>query len=769
MATHRYWRITITQSTSGADNLISLYEMEMRGVAGGADLCNGGTPAASHNDATAYKLFDNNNSLYWSNGGPAATCWFEYDFSGGDVEIKQLWFLPRYSSQSPTDFSLSSSDNGSTWNEEAVWSGISGWIGGIGKTIDLPRTVINQQNNRPFTIALTTENRQPSPIGIFVDAALTANFSTPINQTNSQLYPLRLEHQLSLPYSRRVEEQHHRLYGMVLSKAIENSWKRWLLSHSMQPIYHNFTKTRPASWTLRATITSQHSKPFTQTITVARWSSQLTDLMSYNMVAADQHRYWDLSLESGWRQVANPEIRLDGLPVTLSNLVIKTSQDQFGWQAELTMAQDGRWQDINLNSPFTLEVENEHFALIVDEKIAIRDTSGRPTGTVLASSPLAHKAAHPIPLLDQDWQPKVWAREIVEELLGEPVQWQQINWPIATGRLDYEQQSPTAVAKTIVAAAGGVINSQADGSPLVQPRFPIPVPDWQQASPDHIFTDSTDNLEISERSYSQNRFDRITVRETDPNRENGFLSIDLDRRDSGPNRGKTNFLAGETTHLLLTPGPDLEPMTITPSTAAVIPTGEIHYPVSEYLAFVNNDTAKLPQPIEQVDSYTWLGNDLGEPQLAANGQSLTTAIQGTAILHILAMTKSHGYQFKAPRHLKGRDEFPVVFSSWAEDNHSANGAITKQRNGGNQPGADITAPLLSSILALHARGDQELDRGEATGRVEMTTVFRPGLAPGQLIEIHDALYGRTFRGVLTAVRHQIGQNHPVSQLTISKK
>lgn len=137
MATHRYWRVYITESTSSSgDNFIRLYEVEFRGSVGGADQCNGGTASASHNSSTAYKLFNNNEAGdYWLNGGPSEPCWFQYDLGAGNaVDVAELRILNgQYQAQAPKSFSLQWSDDGIAFTPIFSWSNITDWTGGVEK------------------------------------------------------------------------------------------------------------------------------------------------------------------------------------------------------------------------------------------------------------------------------------------------------------------------------------------------------------------------------------------------------------------------------------------------------------------------------------------------------------------------------------------------------------------------------------------------------------------------------------------------------------
>ncbi|MBF0402090.1 MAG: discoidin domain-containing protein [Magnetococcales bacterium] len=134
MLPHRYWRIYITRSTFGATMQVCLYEVEFRGTPGGPDQCDGGVASASHRTDRAYRLFDNNPSEYWINGGPSEDSWFQYDFGAGHaVIVAEIKMVSRGWEESPEDFVLQWSDDGTHFTTAASWSGINDWIGGLEK------------------------------------------------------------------------------------------------------------------------------------------------------------------------------------------------------------------------------------------------------------------------------------------------------------------------------------------------------------------------------------------------------------------------------------------------------------------------------------------------------------------------------------------------------------------------------------------------------------------------------------------------------------
>lgn len=91
---------------------------------------------------------------------------------------------------------------------------------------------------------------------------------------------------------------------------------------------------------------------------------------------------------------------------------------------------------------------------------------------------------------------------------------------------------------------------------------------------------------------------------------------------------------------------------------------------------------------------------------------------------------------------------------------------------GDLPGDDIIDPLLSTEAVGVSRGRAELDsRATAKEIVGLQVMYRSNLKTGQLVEIHDALQGISWKGKITAITHRITSAASPSiftELTIEK-
>lgn len=124
-----YWRIVFTKSQSQATLPISLSlaEVEMRSVSGGANKCSGGAPLANAWDygGEPWKAFDSDSATHWS--AYASPPWLGYHFAE-DVSVAEYALTEGFStSWAPKDFTLEYSADGINWSVADTRTGESAW------------------------------------------------------------------------------------------------------------------------------------------------------------------------------------------------------------------------------------------------------------------------------------------------------------------------------------------------------------------------------------------------------------------------------------------------------------------------------------------------------------------------------------------------------------------------------------------------------------------------------------------------------------------
>ena len=449
----------------------------------------------------------------------------------------------------------------------------------------------------------------------------------------------------------------------------------------------------------------------------------------------------------------------------ISATLYQAEQD-YAWSGSLEVTNPASFQRIKINDPIDLELGGEAFKLIVDNKTINRDGVGMPRLTVSVISPTARFTTPRATPLDKVWDAPVWARDAAEEAIAETIQWELVNWLITGGRLAVHDASPLDVVRTIASAAGGLVESLPDGMLRVRHRFPVAVPSWPTAVVDHILTDESDNLSCRESHILRTRVNKVLVRGYLPS-GSGFLSVEVDSRPNGLNHGRTNFLAGDTAHLLVHSGDDVALEDPLVSAGVILPGGWQVITATQDLVFNRVATATLEKPAIGIDSVIWLGNDLGDLTLESDNRTISVTNAGVAIARVTYRSPARSWSLSSPSTVAGLDEYPVqVHFSGANEDVLGAGEIFCQRGDGAFRGADISDPLLSTDDAKRSRGRAEIDAGELLQEVSLTCLHRPGFMPGQLVEVHDALMGQSWRGKITSVSHSAQGNRLTTSLEI---
>jgi hypothetical protein len=359
---------------------------------------------------------------------------------------------------------------------------------------------------------------------------------------------------------------------------------------------------------------------------------------------------------------------------------------------------------------------------------------------------------------EKTWANPIQARDAAEDAVGAPIDWQLVNWTIPGGRLAVYLAAPIDVVKTIAKAAGGVVETKPDGSLLVRHLFPVAVPDWENATPDHILSDAEHNLSVSLSHRFRQRINRVSVRGFQPT--SGFLSAEVDRRENGLNYGKTQFSLGSTAHFLVHAGPNVDISKLETTAGSLSPGATQTYQLTEDLVFSGSNQSRLSKPAISIDSLIWLGNNLGALILHPDGMTVLSGSVGNAIARVTYTVAVSSWSLSAPITMGAEEKFPIKVSiSGAESDNPGEAESIFQRGAGDFPGEDIADPLLSGLASMRSRSRAVIDAGEALQDVSLTCIHRPGIMPGHLVEVHDALMGRSWRGKVVSVSHEA--NGPV--------
>lgn len=138
----RYWRIYITAIGSG--NYAGFCEIELRASPGGTDMTNTGTVMTASSGNAPQLVVDNKIDANWTTYSQAAPWWIRADM--GTYVAEQavfsaelaIWPNPTSTAaNSPKDFVVQGSNDGTTWTDVKSFSGVTGWVVGTPKIFSL--------------------------------------------------------------------------------------------------------------------------------------------------------------------------------------------------------------------------------------------------------------------------------------------------------------------------------------------------------------------------------------------------------------------------------------------------------------------------------------------------------------------------------------------------------------------------------------------------------------------------------------------------------
>jgi len=284
------------------------------------------------------------------------------------------------------------------------------------------------------------------------------------------------------------------------------------------------------------------------------------------------------------------------------------------WQCEMTLKDARDYVRFPRDAPFVIRLFGVDFAFIVDSRTLSRsiDDSGNylETCTIGGLSPLVAKARPRATRITETWTSPELASSIVESLIGD-VTWNLVDWSIPAYRLAAERADPLEVAKQVVTAAGGLIESRPDGTVVCRHLWPTSIAALDYAVPDHSL-DERVIYSASESPTQDELVDRVRIHD-------GEASFQ-DRLEYVPNKiGENDDPRNGVLYAFVSPWREgLRIVTTRPSKISVGPVTEGNriigddnpdYP-AETVTFAEK-TGSTQYPVMSLTSLDWLDENLG--------------------------------------------------------------------------------------------------------------------------------------------------------------
>jgi hypothetical protein len=353
-------------------------------------------------------------------------------------------------------------------------------------------------------------------------------------------------------------------------------------------------------------------------------------------------------------------LEVRGRTIVINDFEINIDEGQFAWTCQVTLPNPDDLGLFGPDEPFTITIAGEEFDFIRQEPQLDRSGPAQIQAVVSGISPSAAYGDPRADKVTKTWSTAVLVSDLLEELFGgSVVDLRVLDWSIAGNRLAADGQTPIEIAADVARAPGCLLESEPDGALYIRHAWPVSVPDLEDAEPDHLFDDSRDAFRISEQTTPARLANRIRILDV-IDTSSGMMSAEIDSREDGYNKGRTQFLPGDQPALLIFKSDDVEVQAVTPSAGNISQLAGGTMEVEETLQFAGSDEATLRYPTAALTSWKWLGRDLGTPELA-NEITVRVPAAGVAMLMVTYDTTFEARRLSGiPAQLAGEDTYDVL-------------------------------------------------------------------------------------------------------------
>jgi hypothetical protein len=293
----------------------------------------------------------------------------------------------------------------------------------------------------------------------------------------------------------------------------------------------------------------------------------------------------------------------NGRRIDILDFEINQDWDAYLWTGQVQLAYFADFTLLRTDDPITLYIQGAPYQLIVSERTR-QNTGEIPKFFIQISSPTISLEKSKI---TRTWN-AIAARDICEELADGPIEWNILNWTIPSGRLSVADKTPIEVIKTVVNAAGGIIQTRPDGILKAQYKTPVAFNQINTATPTAVYTEREHITSYSESAPTTEFYNAVVISDEETDRQ--YYANYIEQEYTGK--------------LQIYSDPWFEDFQITHTghESITIGIGTIKYlEHTETIDFAQSQ-ATVNYPIFSLQSVQWLYHDLGTPHW--NGKTLTT-------------------------------------------------------------------------------------------------------------------------------------------------
>lgn len=339
------------------------------------------------------------------------------------------------------------------------------------------------------------------------------------------------------------------------------------------------------------------------------------DMLAFDPILSVFSSRWLMPGSSLFVLTGEPKITLRGRTIDVRSVRISRTEDQVHWIGNLQIANHDDFLDFVQGEEFTLSLFGDDYVLVVDSKEVVRSAVDSLVSSISGVSKTRDYETPRADPYSVTYEVPVTARAAAEAALssvipGTTIDWQIVDWTIPAYRLAAEQASPLVFARTIVEAAGGVLESKKDGTFLARKKFPVATNRYDDATPDLVLAEVEDILELSEQLVPRRVYDSFRIVDVESDFQDRLEYI---ASESVPDSGVVNVYPSPfRTNVRLQVTSPVGEVSVAPAYQTVVSIREEAGSDDEgELIEVINGQGSVAYPIYSVSSLTWLSESLG--------------------------------------------------------------------------------------------------------------------------------------------------------------
>ncbi len=643
---HLYWRIHITANGGGGFHGID--ELEFRATPGGVDQAIGGTATASSEASEegeegttvfpASDAFDDNTSSYWKTEDSTVPAWIQYQFASA-VDVAEVAITSGInfgSDRAPNTFTIEYSDDGLAWTVSNSLSNITGWDLQVTKLFPAQATVIVEKTvDRDIPLGMWHSADRELPLSMLV----IANRGLPIGMQQAGVVdrdlPIRMLDTIPMTVDRDL------LVGAwhTADRELPVGMQQAIIMDRDLPIgmLDTIPMTVDRDLPLGAWHLADRDLPIRTELTEIIIDRDLPiGMLATVPMIVDRDLPILMQNASTQKLGGNVRVFIGRRVIAMDNASVSGAETSPYLQCSITLKNPADYHRFRENTPFSLEFYGDSYVMIVDTRAISRSKNqeGKPleTATITGLSPLAalgRPRAQGISALNGE---PTMAKAIVEDLLGQPVTWNTINWLIPGSRFGVDSVTPLEAARQITGAVKAVVQSAPDGSVIVRPLHPISPTKYKTAIPD--LTIAADDITgVQERIGVTEKINRLRI-------SDGFETAHRDSMEFHQTEEQQGTLQG----IIRTyPDPQRQGLALKSSRAGIKiqVLGQQIREVTERITILSG-RASVQYPIVSILAVNYLDRSLGG--VTANGKQITTARASYGYAEIIYLTRSTDYR-----------------------------------------------------------------------------------------------------------------------------